>query len=389
MKVTLLRRSSIILFTLLLTLLVLVQIAFGQIRTRNEIRIPDIPDYVTLKCDFHMHTVFSDGTVWPPVRVEEAWLEGLDAISITDHIEYQPHSRDVPTNHNRPYELALARAKELDILLIRGSEITRAMPPGHLNAIFLEDCQPLETDNFMDAIKAAIDQGAFVFWNHPSWTGQQPDGVARWYEEHTTLYEKGWLHGIEVVNSGEYSPKVHDWCNEKQLTFIGTSDVHSPINMSYDFQVGEHRPMTLVFAKERTIDALKEALFERRTVVYVDNRLIGEEQYLKALFDAAILLRTTGVSLAPQGNTNIQIYNSSEITFELVADEGENIIRGPKRILLYPGKTVIARITGTSPNTSGVKNVTLPYRIQNLLVAPEQGLSVQLQFKANFMPLKD
>ena len=40
---------------------------------RREIRFPDLPGCGTLKCDFHMHTVFSDGEVWPPVRVAEAW----------------------------------------------------------------------------------------------------------------------------------------------------------------------------------------------------------------------------------------------------------------------------------------------------------------------------
>jgi len=45
-------------------------------RARTPIHIPDVPGYVTLKCDFHIHTVFSDGLVWPSVRVEEAWREG-------------------------------------------------------------------------------------------------------------------------------------------------------------------------------------------------------------------------------------------------------------------------------------------------------------------------
>ena len=279
--------------------------------------------------------------------------------------------------------------EELDILLVRGSEITRSMPPGHLNAIFLKDCQTLETDNYMDAIKAAIDQGAFVFWNHPGWTGQQPDGVSRWYEDHTTLYEKGWLHGIEVVNFGEYYPEVHDWCNEKKLTFIGSSDVHSPINLDYNFQAGEHRPMTLVFAEEWTLDALKEALFEQRTVVYVDKRLIGADSYLKPIFDESIQIRTLHASLPANGSANIQIHNSSGITFELFAEEGENLVRGPQHITLYPGKTVIARIRGTSTQTTGVKNVTLPYRVQNLLVTPEQGLSVELQFTVTFIPRQD
>ena len=46
-------------------------------RYRNEINIPGFDGYQTLKCDFHIHTVLSDGSVWPTVRVQEAWREGL------------------------------------------------------------------------------------------------------------------------------------------------------------------------------------------------------------------------------------------------------------------------------------------------------------------------
>ena len=44
------------------------------------IEFPDVPGYLTLKCDLHMHTVFSDGSVWPNIRVQEALRDGLDAI---------------------------------------------------------------------------------------------------------------------------------------------------------------------------------------------------------------------------------------------------------------------------------------------------------------------
>ena len=101
---------------------------FGQ-EVRHEIHFPDLPGHVTLKCDLHMHTVFSDGEVWPTVRVREMWRQGLDVISITDHIEYQPHEDDVPTQHNRPYELASGSAQARHLLLIRGTEITRDTPP--------------------------------------------------------------------------------------------------------------------------------------------------------------------------------------------------------------------------------------------------------------------
>ncbi len=77
-----------VIFSVLLHLL-FAGLATGDVR--HEINIPDILDYKTLKCDLHIHTVFSDGLVRPTVRVDEAWREGPDAISITDHIEYQPH----------------------------------------------------------------------------------------------------------------------------------------------------------------------------------------------------------------------------------------------------------------------------------------------------------
>ena len=77
----------------------------AQAQRRYEIQVPDLDGYVTLKCDFHMHTVFSDGLVWPTVRVDEAYREGLDAIALTEHIEYLPHKKDIVADHNRSFEL--------------------------------------------------------------------------------------------------------------------------------------------------------------------------------------------------------------------------------------------------------------------------------------------
>ncbi|MCX6329637.1 MAG: hypothetical protein NTZ85_09025, partial [Bacteroidia bacterium] len=75
---------------------------------RQEILLPNIPGYLTLKCDFHLHTVFSDGVVWPTVRVNEAWEDGLDAIAITDHIE--GHPKKMPGQKRTQYEVTLQNA---------------------------------------------------------------------------------------------------------------------------------------------------------------------------------------------------------------------------------------------------------------------------------------
>lgn len=49
-----------------------IKVGTERIKARKEIKMPQIPGYTILKCDFHMHTIFSDGIVWPTLRVDEA-----------------------------------------------------------------------------------------------------------------------------------------------------------------------------------------------------------------------------------------------------------------------------------------------------------------------------
>merc|ERR1711965_651586 len=66
-----------------------------------------------------MHTVFSDGSVWPNIRVQEANREGLDCISTTEHLEYQPHSKDIPhPDRNRSFELASHAARNSELIVV-------------------------------------------------------------------------------------------------------------------------------------------------------------------------------------------------------------------------------------------------------------------------------
>jgi len=359
-------------------------VGIPQDLVRTEVGIPDVPGYVLMKCDFHTHTVFSDGAVWPTVRVDEAWRHGLDAISITDHIEYQPHKEDVPTNHNRPFELAEPRARELGLIHVRGAEITRKLPPGHFNAIFLADINPLDTEEYRDAIKAAIDQGAFVFWNHPPFG--HPEEKSEWFPEHTELFEKGWFQGIEVVNGRTYYPEAHQWCLEKNLTMLCTSDIHGPMDVEMDAARDKHRPMTLVLAKEKTEAPLKEALFARRTVVYTENRLIGEEKYLRPIFEASVAPLKASVSLAGRRRIFHQIRNKSELDYQLQLMTKLDEISVPRTFTLYGEKAVPFEIRAKSENLSGMKKIGVPYVVNNLLIAPDKVLSVTLEFDATFIP---
>lgn len=253
---------------------------------------PDVEGYLTLKADLHMHTVFSDGSVWPTIRVQEALRENLDAISLTEHLEYQPHKADIPhPNRNRSYDLALAEAKEHDLLIVHGSEITRQAPMGHNNAVFITDANPLVQEEAADAFAEAKKQGAFVFWNHPAWHRQRPQGNPVWSDFQIERAKKGELHGIEVINTTDYAEESLALALEHNLTIMGTSDIHGLIDWSHT-EKGEHRPITLIFAKEKSLESMKEALFAGRTVAAYNSLLVGRAEYLKPLLKASIKVKS-------------------------------------------------------------------------------------------------
>ncbi|MCF8262158.1 MAG: PHP domain-containing protein [Melioribacteraceae bacterium] len=313
---------SSLFFTLILifTVQITATTLFGHGKNRKTV-FPNTPGFVTLACDFHQHTVFSDGSVWPDIRVEEALKDGLDAISITDHLEYQPHKDDIPhPDRNRSFDIAKKSGKGKELMIIRGAEITRKMPPGHANAIFINDANLLLQEDVFTVFREAKKQGAFTFWNHPNWTSQKKDGIASLTEMHKELIAEELLNGIEVVNEFTYSEEAFQIALDNNLTVIGTSDIHGLIDWEYNVPEGGHRPITLVFAKEKTESSLKEALFAGRTVVWFNNILIGNEEFLAPLINSSIDVAATDSSKGYQGKSmiwEVVLTNNSSADFIL------------------------------------------------------------------------
>lgn len=334
---------------------------------RKEIRVPDILDMKTLKCDLHMHTIFSDGDVWPTVRVDEAWRQGLDVIAITDHIEGHPDKEHVGGKHNPAYEIALPRARELDILLVHAAEMSRDMPPGHFNALFVKDANALDKKDFMKAVKEAVGQGGFILWNHPGWKSQQPEKTL-WWDDHEELYKKGWLNGIEVFNSNEWYPIALEWCVTKNVTVLADSDMHDVVSEAYDLSQ-RNRPMTLVFARERSLDAVREALFAGRTAAWFGDQLAGKKEYLEALLKESITVHPPHF-IDDKGRRYIEITNRSDIPFAL---QGEDAAWKDSVRLPSCGTNMI-RITG--------EPASIKVKVTNLHVGLDQDLVTQIPIPA-------
>src|SRR5690554_138049 len=348
--------------------------AFGQ--SRKIINIPDIPGFQTLKCDFHTHTIFSDGTVWPTVRVEEAWREGLDAISITDHIEYRPHSKDIEADHNRAYQIAEPLARNLNLLLIKGAEITRSMPPGHFNALFIKNANLLERENVMDALREARDQGAFLIWNHPGWKTQQPDTML-WWDDHTHILNNNMMHGIEVYNYNESYPEALTWAINRKLAPIASTDIHESVNLAYDL-VNGHRPMTLVFSRSRTEEGIREALFNRRTIAWFNNTLMGRPQLLEPFFFASVKVSHTPGILQNGEFRRIELVNTSEIDFELeLVQPGVGFDVTPA-IELKANKVTVIEISGNSDEVAEMEQLNIYYKVKNMYTSASDNLVITL-----------
>ena len=338
--------------------------AAGQ---RRIINLPDLPGYVTLKCDFHLHSVFSDGSVWPTSRIDEALRDGLDAIAITDHLEYTPKEAYIPVDHNAAWKIGEPYAKERNIILVHAVEITRKMPPGHFNALFISDGSLIDKDSVWDAFEAAAKQGAFLIWNHPGWKSQQPDGIPRMYDMHKSLLSKGWLHGIEFFNGKEYYPLVFTWCKEYKLTLMGNSDTHGVISESYQAPSYPNRPMTLAFAKQKSHDSLKEALFAGRTLVWFGNTLAGREEYAAPFVNACISVRKPFY----QNDKNIffEIGNNSDIPFIL--------FNGPKDA---PETITLQARSVTRVALSKKVQAPLVYDVKNVMTGENEVLKIELRY---------
>lgn len=344
---------------------------------RQMITIPDVNGFKVLKCDFHMHTVFSDGTVWPNIRLQEVWLEGLDVFSITDHVESHSHQNEVVPDNNRAYELIKTEAQKNNIILIKGAEISRITPPGHFNAIFTGDISGYITDRSTnekdkEAVLKAANQNAFIFWNHPGWR-TNIEGSYEWIDFVDDIYKNSALHGIEVINGFGFHMKALDWCIDKGLTVIGSSDSHNLVKDTYDIKTDYvHRTMTLVFAKERSESSIREALEAGRTVAWASKYLAGKEEHVRGLFNASVELMPCHYSEAVKDGISVDYYeiiNKSDLYFELELRSG----KGTNRVILYPHSAQLVSAD------NGQKSLT--YEVMTAYVRSDKHLMVDLLLK--------
>jgi|SRR5690554_2949004 len=218
----------------------------------------------------------------------------------------------------------------------------------------------------------AHEQDAFIFWNHPGW---QPniEGSYEWLPFLEDLYKNNALHGIEVINGFGFHLKALDWCIDKGLTVMGTSDIHNLIGHDYDKSKDYvHRSMTLVMAKDRTPESIREALKAGRTVAWASKYLAGKEENVRNLFNACVKLLPSHFS---QENRNgklmnyYEIQNNSDLYFELELTSG----KGSRKITLYPMSSQLISAEADQQSIS--------YDVTNAYIRSDKYLNVSFNLK--------
>jgi len=310
---------------------------FKQKVPPRTISIPDVGEFKVLKGDFHMHTLFSDGHVMPKDRVDEAVDNGLDVIAITDHIEYRPNIgseklklAENNDDHNRSYNFAKEEAEKNELLLVRGTEITKKM--WHFNALFVNDVNPIAAavDDWKAMLAVAVDQGGFIHWNHPNWIDRDsetpPFGLKegeplRFFDEIEEARVKGHVHGVEVFNGVSFCPIALDWCNDRDLAPIAVTDIHESDWNKYGHQ-NPLRPMTLIFAKDRSLESVREAFFAKRTVGWAANMILGRHTWVEKLFRSSVEIKKNDAGLTLHNLSDIPcLIETNGKSSELLAKE--------------------------------------------------------------------
>lgn len=314
-----------------------------------------------------MHTVISDGTVWPTVRVQEAWRDGLDAISITDHTHYNPNKADVSTDLTRPYAIAAPLAKSMGIILVPGVEFAEG--DLHANALFIKDPNALRGLNLADSYSLAHEQGAFVFWNHPGWKGKP-----EWWEPIAGPHKVGQLQGIEVANGLVYYPESFAWSKEKNLAALANSDIHTPISITY---ARRQRPVTLVFAKSADAEGIREALFARRTAAWMGGEIWGPEELLRGLWQGGVVGLTPAITVRTAG---FLLHNQCAFPFRV------KVVKAPAWLGLRTFDLAEEQITGWPVSVgkeapAGPQTVSVELEITNLHPTGGQNLHVTLPMR--------
>jgi hypothetical protein len=223
-----------------------------------------------LRADFHIHTLHSDGRHTPGEMVVRGREVGLDALAITDHNFFDSSLAGIQ----------IAQELGLGLACLPGEEVTSST--WHLVAVgAAERIGWMNKHQGYAGLRWAIDRihelGGKAFLAHPYWIANRHLNSP--VEEYERVLAEGGLDGIELLGEVPWEENLrsvaryYDLGLGERLPILGNSDTHysgaplpgrqfvatPPSGQTY----GAY--WTLILARERTPQAILEAVVEGKT----------------------------------------------------------------------------------------------------------------------------
>jgi hypothetical protein len=190
--------------------------------------------------------------------------------------------------------------------------------------------------------------------NHPGWTRKDID----YAKVEKKAYNEGLIDGVEVMNTNEFYPGIVDRCRERGLFIAACSDIHGTTHNDYGYS-GYLRPMTLILAKDNSLESLKEALAADRTIALGFNTVCGTEELLESFVKASV------TAAKVSGSNHIMLTNNTSVPFLVQQGDANPFYLDPFSTVRISGKNCVGNVKLT---------------VLNAFVSEDKHLEVKLSF---------
>jgi len=209
-------------------------------------------DYVILKCEFHMHTTYSDGEYTPSEMVIYYKNHGYDVVAVTDHTSILGWHEGIAE--------AKATGDSVGVIVIEGGEISFRWADGSQKHVLGLFCHAMDSTNKVtdltpqEIFEDIHAKGGIGVVAHP-WMGT---GWNNWQNYQYASYIDGWEYEPYAISS-EY----RNWLLTSGKIYLFNHDAHG-------YWLGNSewgKSHTLLIAKSKSESGVREALEARRIVV--------------------------------------------------------------------------------------------------------------------------
>ena len=233
-------------------------------------------------------------------------------------------------------------------------------------------------DQLMAPFIEAKKQGAFVIYNHPSYAWWDKKDTTLFTNFHKELFNNKILQGVEVVNSGNYNIIAHKLAMKYNLTMLSNTDAHNGLPQH---QHGNHRPITLVFAKDRTTESIHEALKARRTALYFDDYIAARQTEAESFFKSAVKVTIQKKNRKNEKILEVSLINISKIPFQIKVLSDYDIEKFPLgQVTLAPHNTAVLTLKAMWIYP---QSISLQMQVSNIIISPEESLKTEFVIPVN------